>query len=132
MLRPMPEDPAAPSDHLDDLSSAELRRRAVDLARSRHDAKFFWRLLEYTPAAETISGRYERARGDIEQFPLLVDDAIDRDGKLDAALRPVYLDYLRNAPADHAEGVMTSHPHSPGLAPRQANSSGEDPRTSTA
>jgi hypothetical protein len=100
MLRPMLEDPAAPSDQLDDLSPAELRRRAVDLARRRHDAKFFLRLLEYTPAAEAISGRYEDAEADMEQFPLLVDDAIDRDGKLDEALRPVYLDYLRSTPAD--------------------------------
>ena len=91
----MPEDSAALSDQLDDLSSAELRRRAVDLARSRHDAKFFWRLLEYTPAAETMSGRYEEAEADIEPFPLWVDDAVDRDGKLDAALRPVYLRTLR-------------------------------------
>jgi hypothetical protein len=82
MLRPMPKDPAAPSDQLDDLSPAELRRRAVDLARSRHDAEFFLRLLEYTPAAEAISARYADAEADMEQFPL---------------------DYLRNTPADRPE-----------------------------
>jgi hypothetical protein len=109
----MPENPAAPSNQLDDLSSAELHRRAVDLARSRHDAKFLWRLLEYTPAAETLSGRDEEAQADIEQFPVLVDDAVDRDGKLDEALRPVYLDYLRNAPADHADRETANYPHAP-------------------
>jgi hypothetical protein len=83
----MSEDPAATSDHLDELSSAELHRRAVDLARSRHDARFFWRPLEYTPAAETISGRYEMARATSSSACLWVDDAIDRDGKLDLALR---------------------------------------------
>jgi hypothetical protein len=31
---------------------------------------------------------------------------MDLDGKLDAALRPVCLDQLCNAPADHAIGVF--------------------------
>jgi hypothetical protein len=79
---------AAPSDHLDDLSSAERHRRAVDLARSRQDARYFWRLLEHTPAGRDHQRPLREGPGATSSSSRRwVDDAIDRDGKLDTALR---------------------------------------------
>jgi hypothetical protein len=93
-----------PAEQLDRLSSAELHRRAVELARSRHDVRFFWHLLEYTPGAEAVRGRLDEAESDIEQVPIWMDDAVDREGRLDEALRPVYLDYLKGGGDGQAHG----------------------------
>ena len=84
-----------PSFHeLDALSSAELHHRAVSLAEHRHDLKFFWHLVEYIPEAEAISGHLNEADGDVQSASSWLKDFADRGGKLDDALRPVYIDYL--------------------------------------
>ena len=43
-------------DELEQLSTEELRRRAFDLAESRHDVGFFWDLIRHLPPAETGAG----------------------------------------------------------------------------
>jgi hypothetical protein len=85
-------------DELDRLSTADLHHRAVKLAEQRRDVKFFWRLLEYIPEAEVAAGDIGRADYDIESFPGLMRDFVRRGGKLDDALRPVYIDYLERGP----------------------------------
>ena len=77
------------------LSSAELRDRAVDAARERHDVRFFWRLFESIPEAKMISGNLADAYADVEDAGTWFDDFVKRDGSLDDALRPVYIDYLQ-------------------------------------
>ena len=82
-------------DDLDRLSSVELHHRAVDVARERHDVKFFARLLEYIPEAEAMSGNLAEAYADIGDMASWLHDYVHGDGTLDDALRPVYIDYLQ-------------------------------------
>lgn len=84
-------------EELDRLSTAELHHRAIETARRRHDVAFFWRLLEFIPEAETVAGDQGEADFDIEHFfGGWVHDFVHRGGRLDDALRPVYIDYLEH------------------------------------
>jgi hypothetical protein len=91
-------------DDLDRLSSAELRHRAVDAARERHDVRFFWRLFESIPEAKMISGHLADAYADVEDAGTWFDDFVKSDGTLDDALRPVYIDYLQHHPGAERGG----------------------------
>jgi hypothetical protein len=83
-------------EELDKLSTAELHHRAVKAAEHHLDIAFFWRLLEYIPIAEAMSGSEARADTDIEHISVWMHDYANRDGTLDEALRPVYIDYLEH------------------------------------
>ena len=82
-------------DELDKLSSHELRERATKLARHRMDLKFFWNLIETIPAAEEAESRPDKLATDVEASWTWVDDLLHPDSKMEDALRPVFLDYLR-------------------------------------
>jgi len=85
-------------DELDKRSTSELHHRAVQAAEHHLDITFFWRLLEYIPMAELIAGSEGRADTDIEHISLWMHDYAHHGGKLDEALRPVYIDYLAHHP----------------------------------
>jgi hypothetical protein len=56
--------------------------------------KFFWRLLEETPAAEAADGDLAKSEEETEHWSRQVVELIgDDDAKL-AAQRPIYIDYL--------------------------------------
>jgi hypothetical protein len=84
------------TDALDQLSSPELYRLAVDHAKSHLDARFFWRLVKLLPAAEAAAGEWEDAEADVQRMGAHLDDLTDA-GRGDVAdnLRPFYLEYLR-------------------------------------
>jgi hypothetical protein len=86
-------------ENLDGLSTRELHDRAVHRAERHFDVKFFWRLLQLIPAAETLSGDAGEGDYDIQSSKGLISDALrSGDGALGEALRPVFIDYLREHP----------------------------------
>ena len=81
---------------LEQLSSQELHDRAMKRARHHLDVKFFWRLIQMTPAAEMAAGEPDEAERDVLHWSTQAAEAVnaDKDDKLVDALRPVYIDYL--------------------------------------
>ena len=85
-------------EELDALSSEELHDRAFQHAERHLDLKFFWDLLQYTPAAEAETGDVEWAEGDAQRATSQLTDAVARRPELKDAMRPVYIDYLLKHP----------------------------------
>jgi hypothetical protein len=86
----------ADDDALERLSSEELYHLAVRRARRHLDVGFFWRLLERLPAAEAAVGELDEAEADVTRLSAHIDDFTDAGkGEVVDALRPFYLDYLR-------------------------------------
>ena len=87
------------TDELEQLSTKELHDRAVRHAERHLDVKFFWKLLRLIPAAETVSGDEGEADYDIQSSKGLIYDALHSgDGRLGEALRPFFVEYLREHP----------------------------------
>jgi hypothetical protein len=87
------------SDDLEQLPTRELHDRAVRRAERHLDVRFFWRLLQAIPAAETARGDIGEADFDIQSSKGLIKDALHSgDGELGEALRPLFIDYLRKHP----------------------------------
>ncbi|HXP29309.1 MAG TPA: hypothetical protein VN804_06105 [Solirubrobacteraceae bacterium] len=87
-------------DDLDKLSTHELHDRAIHRAERHLDVKFFWSLLQLIPAAEAASGDQGEADYDVQFSKGLISDALHSgDGELGEAMRPVFIDYLR----EHAD-----------------------------
>jgi hypothetical protein len=83
-------------DGLDRLSARELHDLAVRHAVRRLDVAFFWRLLEYLPAAEAAAGELDEATADLQSLTAHIDDITDSGrGEIAELLRPFYLEYLR-------------------------------------
>jgi len=90
---------AQPAAGLEALSTQELHDRAVRRAERHVDVKFFWSLLQAIPAAEALSGDQGEAAFDIQFSRGLIADALrSGDGELGEALRPLFIDYLREHP----------------------------------
>jgi hypothetical protein len=88
--------PATDDDGLDRLSSKALHDLAVHRARRHLDAKFYWRLMQYLPLAQTAEGKDEDAEVDLEFSLAHIDDVTDSgEGEVANDLRPFYLEYLR-------------------------------------
>ena len=85
-------------EELDALSSEELHDRAVKHATRHLNVRFFWDLLQYTPAAEAETGDLGQAESDVSHVSGQVADAVDEDPELRDAMRPVYIDYLLKHP----------------------------------
>ena len=81
-------------EELDALSSQELHDRAVKHALRHLDVRFFWDLLQYTPAAEAETGDLDQANSDVAHVSGLLADAVRERPELKDAMRPVYIDYL--------------------------------------
>ena len=87
------------AEDLEELSTQELHDRAVRRAERHLDVRFFWRLLELIPAAESSRGDVGEADYDIQFSKGLINDALHSgEGELGEALRPVFIDYLRKHP----------------------------------
>lgn len=87
---------AMADDSLEQLSSKELHDLAFRYARRHLDVGFFWRLFEVMPAAETAAGNIDEAENDVMRISGHLDDLTDAgSGPVADALRPYYLDYLR-------------------------------------
>jgi hypothetical protein len=83
------------TDDLERLPTKELHDMAFHRARKHLDLGFFWRLLEYMPAAEAAAGRLDKAETDIPTVSGHFDDRIDTErGEVADALRPYYVEYL--------------------------------------
>jgi hypothetical protein len=83
-------------DGLDRLSSKELHDLAVQHALRHLDLGFFWRLMEYLPAAEAAAGAFDEAAADLQSLAAHIDDITDSGrGEIAELLRPFYLEYLR-------------------------------------
>ena len=83
------------AEELERLSTKELHDRAFHRARNHLDLAFFWRLLEYMPAAEAAAGRLDKAETDVMRISGHLDDRIDTErGDVADALRPYYIEYL--------------------------------------
>jgi hypothetical protein len=88
--------PDTDEDGLDRLSSKELHDLAVHRARRHVDVKFYWRLMQYLPLAQTAEGKDEDAEVDLEFSLAHIDDVTDSgEGEVANDLRPFYLEYLR-------------------------------------
>lgn len=84
---------------LDSLTSKELHDRALHHAERHLDVKFFWRLLNQTPAAEAAKGDPQEADNDVQSArALLVDSLRGDDGELLDAMRPIFIEYLEQHP----------------------------------
>jgi hypothetical protein len=83
-------------DQLDELSTQELHDRAIHRAEKHADVRFLWKLLRMIPAAKAASGDEGEADYDIQFSKGLILDALHSgDGALGEALRPMFIDYLR-------------------------------------
>ena len=84
------------TEDLDALSSRELHDRAVRRAVHHLDVGFLWRLLKELPAGEAAAGHPDHAAADAVKVSSLIGDLLDSsDPDIVDALRPLYLDYLR-------------------------------------
>ena len=81
-------------DGLDALSSEELHDLAVSRAKRHFDVKFFWRLLEETPATDAAAGDTEQGLEQTEHWSRQVMELFDDDDARVEAQRPIYIDYL--------------------------------------
>ncbi|GAC1436936.1 MAG: hypothetical protein NVSMB51_09390 [Solirubrobacteraceae bacterium] len=83
-------------EELDALSSQELHDRAVQLARERHDLRFFWELLQAIPEAKTIAAGVQEGEAEVEHvFLAWTKDFFRGGGRLDDGLRPLFIGYLQ-------------------------------------
>ncbi|MCY9787651.1 hypothetical protein KIK06_27615 [Nocardiopsis sp. EMB25] len=84
-------------ENFEQISTDDLRDRAVELARKRWDVRFFWRLLGLIPAAEAVAGNMEASEASVAQASGFLYEAlsVETDPKVQEALRPVYVEYLR-------------------------------------
>jgi hypothetical protein len=85
-------------EELNTLSTEELHDRATKHARHHLNVKFFWSLIEMTPAAMTRSGDVEEGERDIAHWSGQVADAVQDKPELKDAMRPAYIDYLLKHP----------------------------------
>jgi hypothetical protein len=86
-------------DELERLSTQELHDRSLSWAERHLDVKFFWRLLKAIPTAEAITGDEGEAEYDVQSAKGLLTDALKSgEGELGEALRPLFIEYLRNHP----------------------------------
>lgn len=92
-------DEASTEEDLEALSTRELHDRAVHRAEKHLDVRFFWRLLEMIPAAESASGDVGEAEFDSQVARGQISDALHSgEGELGEAMRPVFIEYLRKHP----------------------------------
>jgi hypothetical protein len=85
-------------EELNALPTEELHDRATKHARHHLNVKFFWSLIEMTPAAMTRSGDVEEGERDIAHWSGQVADAVQDKPELKDAMRPAYIDYLLKHP----------------------------------
>ena len=82
-------------EELDQLSSQELHDRAVKRAKRHLDARFFWEMIQITPAADASHGDFDEATDDVLHWSRQALDAVtdETPAELDGR-RAFYIDYL--------------------------------------
>lgn len=97
--------PQPPADsrvaELEALPTDELRQRAVDLAKRRHDLGFFWDLVKHLPAATDQTNTADASAGGtfetVQEAVELVREWRTGDyGDREPLLRARFIDYLRS------------------------------------
>lgn len=85
------------NEDLEELTSKELHDRAVEHAVRHLDVRFLWRLLRAIPAAEAATGHADQAGADVSHLSAILNELIHSGGgEVADALRPLYIDYLRD------------------------------------
>jgi hypothetical protein len=85
------------NEDLDGLTSKELHDRAIDHAVRHLDVGFLWRLLRAIPPAQAATGHADQAEADVSHLSAMLNElAHSGDGEVADALRPLYIDYLRD------------------------------------
>lgn len=88
-------------EELDQLSTKELHDRSIARAKHHLDVGFLWNLVKALPVAEEVVGDDDRSKIDIARPLALINDVYDAgEGELGEALRPLYLEYLK----EHGDG----------------------------
>jgi hypothetical protein len=83
-------------DTLESLSSKELHDLAVGRAKRHLDIRFFYRLAQVLPLAESAAGDRHAAEADVQMLRAHIDDVTESGvGEVAELLRPFYLEYLR-------------------------------------
>ena len=86
------------ADELEAQGTNELHDRAIGHAVRHLDLGFLWRLVESIPAASAAAGDLDRSRADVLSVAALLSEVTNLDdGPVADQLRPMYIDYLRNA-----------------------------------
>lgn len=100
-MSPTPQHPAdGRFAELEALPTEELRQRAVELAKRRHDIGFFWDLVKHFPAATDQANTADASAGGtfetLQEAVELVREWRTGDyGDREPLLRARFLDYLR-------------------------------------
>ncbi len=81
-------------EELDALTTVQLRHRAFQLARERHDLRFFWNLMRMIPAVDEAEGRPDKLATEVESVRTWLDDFLTPDHEVLEAMRPVFIEYL--------------------------------------
>jgi hypothetical protein len=90
-------------DTLEALTSKELHDLAVGRAKRHLDIRFFWRLAQVLPLAESAAGDRHAAEADVQMLRAHIDDVTESgEGEVAELLRPFYLEYLREHGVHHA------------------------------
>jgi hypothetical protein len=80
---------------LDALSTEELRERAFDRARDRHDLAFFWALFEHLPVSDEGTDGSLGIQSSIDDAVALWKESTGHEyGDLEPLVRAVFIDYL--------------------------------------
>ncbi|WP_150246235.1 hypothetical protein [Nocardiopsis quinghaiensis] len=106
----------------DQISTEDLRDRAIELARRRWDLRFFWRLLSLVPAAEAAAGHEEASEASVAQLSGFVYEALsaETDPEVREALRPFYVQYLLEH-GETADDVRGDEENGPGRSAAPGN-----------
>jgi hypothetical protein len=92
------------TEQLKDLTSKELHDRAIERAVRHLDIGFLWRLMRAIPAAQAAVGHPDQAEADVSHLSSILNELVHSGGgEVADALRPFYLEYLREhgvAPSD--------------------------------
>jgi hypothetical protein len=96
-----PQPPDGRVAELEALPTEELRQRAVDLAKRRHDVGFFWDLVKHLPAATDQANTADASAGGtfetLQEAVELVREWRTGDyGDREPLLRARFVDYLRS------------------------------------
>jgi hypothetical protein len=80
---------------LDALSTEELRERAFDRARDRHDLRFFWSLFEHLPVSEDGTDGSLGIQSTVDDAIALWKESTGHEyGDREPLIRAVFIDYI--------------------------------------
>jgi hypothetical protein len=77
------------------MSTEELRERAFELARERHDLSFFWSIAEHAPARESGDDGALGIQSSVEDAVAVWRESTGHDyGDEEPLIRAAFIDYL--------------------------------------